>query len=354
VRFGLALPQYDYSVPGETPLSFATVAEHARRAEQLGFDSLWLSDHLFLDISKYGGSADRYGAFEPIGTLAALAGIVSRPRLGTLVICEALRPATVLAKALATLDRIAGGRLDVGLGAGWYEPEYEAIGMDMPRPGVRVERLREATEVVTRLLGGEELTYEGRYQRAAGAWLDPPAVQQPRPPVFIGGKGDRVIRAAVELADGWNTCWAWTPDAYRDRYAVMERACDKIGRDPSTMWCSLGLYALCGEDERDLVARFERLRVNTPAGVLDDVTLGDWRDGRLVGTVEQVREQVAGWEALGVETLILGAGALPFHVGSLDDVALLANALCAADDPRRGGGRVARSAWRRGSERGMA
>ena len=92
VRIGLALPQYDYSVPGESPLSFATLADHARRAESLGFDSLWLSDHLFLDLAKYGGGPHRYGAFEPIATLAALAHVVERPRLGTLVLCEALRP----------------------------------------------------------------------------------------------------------------------------------------------------------------------------------------------------------------------------------------------------------------------
>src|SRR5690606_7740477 len=138
---GLALPQYDYSVPGESPLTFETIAEHARRAEALGYDSLWLSDHLFLDLAKYGGADVREGVYEPIATLAALAGVVSRPRLGTLVLCEALRPPSIAAKALASLDRVTGGRLDIGLGAGWYEPEYEAIGIPMPTPGERMRRL---------------------------------------------------------------------------------------------------------------------------------------------------------------------------------------------------------------------
>jgi probable F420-dependent oxidoreductase len=327
VRIGLALPQYDYSVPGESPLSFATVADHARRAEALGYDSLWLSDHLSLSIAKYGGSDEAHGAFEPIATLAALAGVVTTARLGTLVLCEALRPPAIAAKALATLDRITGGRLDIGLGAGWYEPEYEAIGMTMPPPGVRVRRLREATQIITGLLGGEPFDYSGEFFTAAGACVDPPALQAPRPPMFIGGKGDRVIAAAVELTDGWNTCWAWTPDDYRGRLAAEARACDAIGRDPSTVWRSLGLYALVGENEDDLAARFERLRAATPPGVLDHVTLDEWRRGRLVGTVEQVREQVAGWADLGVETIIVGAGAVPFQVGSLDDVEALAEAL---------------------------
>lgn len=327
MRFGLALPQYDYSVPGEPTLRFETIAHHARAAEAWGFDSLWLSDHLFLDLAKYGGPATRYGAFEPITTLAALSPSVSRVRLGTLVLCESLRPAAVLAKSLATLDRITGGRLDVGLGAGWYEPDYEAMGMVMPPPAVRVARLREALDIVGGLLGGGPHTFEGKYHRARHAVVDPPSLQMPRPPLFVGGKGDRVLRAAVDFADGWNTCWVWTPDAYRERLRALERACDDAGRDPATVWRSLGLYALCGEDRRDLARRFERLRQTSPPGVLDGVTLDEWRVGRLVGTPEEIREQVAEWRALGVETIILGVGSVPFHVGALDDVELLAETL---------------------------
>ena len=330
MRIGITLPQYDYSVPGESPLTFATVAEHARRAEAAGYDSLWLSDHLFLDLEKYGASTDRHGALEPIATLAALAGVVSRPRLGTLVLCEALRPPSVAAKALASLDRITGGRLDIGLGAGWYEPEYEALGMEMPSPGTRIRRLREATQIICGLMGGDAFDFEGEFFRVAGAVVDPPAQQTPRPPVFIGGKGDRVIATAVEHADGWNTCWVWTPDAYRERLASMERACDAAGRDPSTMWRSLGLYALVGETETDLAARFDHLRAVTPSGVLDSVTLDDWKVGRLVGTAEQVAEQAAGWDDLGIETLIVCPGAVPFQVASHEDVDALAEALRSA------------------------
>src|SRR6478752_7765944 len=148
MRLGLALPQYDYSVPGERPLQFDTMVEHAQLAARSGYESVWLSDHLFLDIGKYGGPPDREACFDPVVTLAALARRVPDVRLGTLVFCEALRPASVLAKALATLDRVSGGRIDVGLGAGWYEPEYDAIGMKMPAPGRRLDRLLEALAVV--------------------------------------------------------------------------------------------------------------------------------------------------------------------------------------------------------------
>jgi probable F420-dependent oxidoreductase len=327
VRLGLALPQYDYSVAGESPLRFATIARHARAAEAAGFESLWLSDHLFLDLDKYGGGDRVHGCYEPLVTLGALARTVSTARLGTLVLLEALRPAPVLAKSLATLDRLTGGRLDVGHGAGWYAPEYEALGAPMPAPRERLARLREALDVVTGLLGGGSYSADGPYHPVRDARLLPPPVQQPRPRVFVGGKGDRLLRLVAERADGWNTCWTWTPAAYRERLGVLERECERVGRDPSTVWRTLGLYALCGEDERDLAARFERLRSRTPPGVLDGVSLGDFRHGRLVGTVDEVREQAGVFAALGIETLVLGAGALPFQVGSLDDVELLAHAL---------------------------
>jgi probable F420-dependent oxidoreductase len=327
MRLGLALPQYDFSVAGESPLSWARVVEWARAAEAAGFDSLWLSDHLFLDVAKYGGPPDREACLDPLVALAALAGETTRVRLGTLVLCEAFRPAAVLAKALASLDVVCGGRLDVGIGAGWYEPEYAAIGMEMPRPGERLARLREAVAILRGLLGGGPCTFDGRYHRAAGAVNSPSARQQPTPPIIVGGKGDRLLDVVAEHADGWNTCWVWTPDAYRDRLDVLGRACDARGRDPDSVTRSLGLYTLCGEDARDLGRRFERLRSVSPPGVLDGVTLDGWRDGRLVGTVDEVREQAAGWADLGVETLIVGLGAVPFAVTALDDLQLVADAL---------------------------
>ena len=329
VRIGLALPQFDFSLSSEPPLRYEEVLEVAQHAERAGYASLWLADHLFFDLAKYGGSAEPVGALEPIVTLAALAREVPRVRLGTLVLCEALRPAAVLAKALASLDRVSGGRLDVGLGAGWYEPEYAAIGMQLPSPGVRLERLGETLDIVTRMLAarGEAVTVSGAHHRVEGARNLPPALQMPRPPVFVGGKGDRLLRLAVERADGWNTCWTWTPESYRERLGVVERECERVGRDPSSFWRSLGLYTLVGEDARDLDRRFEQLRTSAPPGVLDGVTLDAWRQGRLVGTVDEVREQAAGWRALGVETLIACPGAAPFHLTRSDQIDLLASAL---------------------------
>ena len=214
------------------------------------------------------------------------------------MLCEALRPASVLAKALATLDRICDGRLDVGIGAGWYEPEYEAIGMAMPPPGERLARLREAIEVVH----GPARRRPVHVRRAATTARSTRAttrrrVQQPRPPVFVGGKGDRLLATVVaEVADGWNTCWVWTPDAYRERLEVLDaRVRDGGPRSRDGLTRRSGSTRCAARTSATSTRRFERLRAATPPGVLDGVTLDEWRVGRLVGTVEQVREQAAGW-----------------------------------------------------------
>ena len=110
MRIGLALPQYDYSVAGESTLRWDTIVDYATTAERAGYHSLWLSDHLFLDVGKYGASTDQYGVYDPIVGLGALARVTTTARLGTLVLCEALRPASVLAKSLATIDRLSGGK----------------------------------------------------------------------------------------------------------------------------------------------------------------------------------------------------------------------------------------------------
>jgi probable F420-dependent oxidoreductase len=325
LRLGLALPQYDCSLPGVSPLPFDAIVDWAVRAEALGFDSLWLSDHLTWDLAKYGGDDTRYGVYDPLVVLGALARATTRARLGTLVLCEALRPPAVLAKALAAIDRLSDGRLDVGLGAGWYEPDYAAIGTAMPPPAVRIDRLAETVQVVRPMLHAGRVDFEGRFHHVHAS--NDPRPRQAEVPVFVGGKGNRLLRLAARHADGWNTCWTWTTAAYRERAVALDAACEQAGRDPATVSRSLGLYALCGEDERDLERRFERLCALAPAGTMTGMTLERWRESRLVGTVEQVREQADGWAALGVETLILGVGAVPFHLVSADDVELLAAAL---------------------------
>lgn len=317
---GLALPQYDYSPRNE----WSDVLAAATRAERAGFHSVWLADHLFMDIDKYGAPPGHHFGYDPLVALGAIARRTERVRLGTLVICSQLRPPTVLAKSLTTLDVLSAGRLVVGMGAGWNAPEYDVAGVAFERPGIRLAQLAEAVQIVRGMCGGGPFSFDGEHYTANHANCRPPSVQQPSPPIVVGGRGDRLLDLCARHADGWNTVWTWTLDEWRARSAFADGACERLGRDPSTLTRSVGLYALVGDDARDLRRRFDRVRDATPPGVLDGVDVDAWRDGHLVGTVDEVREQVAAWADAGVDELIVSPAALPFALASLDDVDALA------------------------------
>src|SRR5437588_3923629 len=323
---GLALPQFDFSVPGERPLRWETVGDWARRAEALGFGSVWLADHLFWDVAKYGGPEEAFDVYDPLAGLGAVARLTTEVRLGILVASVPLRPPSVLAKALSTLDVLSSGRLVAGLGAGNYEPELEAAGVGMEPPRVRLERLEEAIDILDGLFAGGPFTYEGRHYRTVDARCLPRPVQTPRPPVWVGGKGDRLLDLCARKADGWNTVWVWTHDDYRQRLEVLDRACERAGRDPGSVTRSLGLYTLVGEDQAELERRFRRLAERSLPGVLEGVSLDEWRKGRLVGTVEEVRDQLGRWEELGVGALVVRVAPVPFSIVEDDAVNLVARA----------------------------
>lgn len=324
---GLALPHYDHSVPGERPLRWDTVLRWAAAADDAGLASVWISDHLFLSLARWGAGGEDVGGFEALTTLAALARATSRARLGTLVLCPHLRPPGALAKALATVDVLSGGRLTVGLGAGWFEPEYAAAGLPFPPAGARLARLAETLEVLRLAFSGEPFDYHGRHLRLEAMVCRPRPVQRPSPPLWVGGRGDRLLGVAARGADGWNAGgWTGGVEDYRRRAAVLDRACEEAGRDPAGVARSVNRLCLVGEDERDLRRRWEALGEASPAGALRGMSLGDYRRGRLVGTVAQVAEQLARWSDAGVSTVIVSLGALPFTVTGVDDLALVASA----------------------------
>lgn len=327
MHVGLALPQFDYAVPGERPLRWDTVVAWARVAEAAGLDSVWVADHLFLTLQRWGGEHRRDEGFEPLATLAGLAGATGRVRLGTLVLCPHLRPAGVLAKALATVDVLSGGRLTVGLGAGWFAPEYAAAGLRFPPPGERLALLEETAAVLRLAFAGEPFDHAGRHLAMEAMVCLPTPVQRPAPPLWVGGSGDRLLAVAARCADGWNAGgWSGTVAAWRERAAVLDRACEAAGRDPASVARSVNRFALVGEDERDLRRRWEELGRCSPPGVLRGTSLDDYRAGRLVGTVDQVAEQLAAWAGAGVGTIIVGLGAVPFTVTGFDALHTVASA----------------------------
>jgi alkanesulfonate monooxygenase SsuD/methylene tetrahydromethanopterin reductase-like flavin-dependent oxidoreductase (luciferase family) len=258
MRFGLALPQYGFSLPtGRIGLDDAV--GWARRAEDLGFDSVWLSDHFFYSFARYGADPSPIAALEPLTALAAIAAGTARVRLGVLVLAAGFRPPEVVAKAAATIDRLSGGRLELGLGAGWLEEEYLAFGYRFGTIGERFDVLERTLRGLRRLL-----TDPGS--------PGPLPVQEPLP-IWLGGKGGpRLLRLAARYATGWNVVWRVSPEDHAGRVADVAAACGREGRDPATFRRSVGLSGTIGLPEDDArrdvgdVAGGHAQRVAAPGG----------------------------------------------------------------------------------------
>ncbi|MGH9194350.1 MAG: LLM class flavin-dependent oxidoreductase, partial [Acidimicrobiia bacterium] len=242
----------------------------------------------------------------------------SRVRLGSLVVCNDLRSPALVAKMAASLDVLSSGRMEIGLGAGWFEAEYEAAGVAFDAAGVRVGRLAEAVQIVTGMLSNEKFSFEGKHYRVKGAANLPQPVQKPRPPIFVGGKGDRVCRIAGRFADGFNTVWAWLPDAYADRVRLVNEAAESSGRDPASIKKTIGLYCLPADSVSDLESRWKLYKEATPG--VGPETFDEWRPDKLAGTADQILDRLREFAAIGAEEVILGFGLLPFQIADADAV----------------------------------
>lgn len=236
-------------------LAWPVLVERWRLVEDLGFDSLWDFDHLNQPSRPDGPY------FEAWTCLAGLAAHTRRVRLGVLVSSNTFRHPSLLAKQAVTLDHMSGGRLEIGIGAGWFVPEHEAFGLEFPPPGERVSRFREAVELIDRLLRHERTTYAGRYYRAREAVCLPRPVQAPRPPLMLAGHGPRMLRIIAELGDAWNSFG--TLAEIRERNALLDAHCRAIGRDPATLRRSLYGWA-----------------TQTPSASWADDRAGDWAQPR--------------------------------------------------------------------------
>jgi probable F420-dependent oxidoreductase len=315
VRYGLALPHYDFSGPDRGPVSYERVRDVARTAERLGFSTVWVSDHFFLSLARYGGSEELHGSLEPMTTLAALARDTELVRLGTLVLGAPFRPPAILAKMATAVDLLSGGRLDLGIGAGWYEDEFRAFGYQFGSTNDRFEILEETMVVLKALFGNGPSRHEGARFRLAGAYNRPAPAQLGGPPIWVGAKGGpRSLRLAARVADGWNTVWRWTVEDYAARVAEARAICERMGRDPASLRLSVGLYTLIGEDGADLDRRYRAMQRWAPGGSLDGQPLEEFSRGALSGTPSQVAETAARLEALGVEEIIVAPAPLPFAV----------------------------------------
>ncbi|MEP7059756.1 MAG: LLM class flavin-dependent oxidoreductase [Actinomycetota bacterium] len=338
MRFGLALPHYGFSAPeGAEPRggpkgaeAFDLVRTSALRAEVLGFDSVWVSDHLFYSFARYGADPAPIASLEAMTLLSAVAALTQHVRVGTLVLCAPFRSPGMLAKMASTVDIISGGRLDLGVGAGWSQEEFDAFGFAFGSVGDRFGALEETLRVL-QAFGEVEgpVTFDGPSVHLRDAPMVPPAIQQPIP-VFVGGKGGpRLLRLAATYAAGWNVVWRVAPGDYAGKVADVRAACERADRDPSTFRLSIGLYGVTGTDEGAAREAFERGRAAFPGGAMDTETWETWRADTLSGSPEQIIERVRAFEVLGVQEIVLSPWVLPFAAVEPEQVELFAERVIA-------------------------
>ncbi len=243
LRFGICTDQN---------LPWPTLVERWRYFEALGFDSVWDCDH-YIQPSR-----PTAPYFEGWTLLAGLAARTERIRVGVLVSSNTFRHPALLAKEAVTVDHISNGRLELGLGAGWYVPEHEKFGLDFPPPAELVGRFREAVEIVDGLLRNEVTSYEGRYYQLREAPFRPGPVQRPRPPLTIGAKGPKMLEIVARHADAWNS--SGTVEEVRARNRVLDEKCAAIGRDPAEIVRSLyGWAAIMPDDPWESVEAFQEV-----------------------------------------------------------------------------------------------
>ncbi len=225
LKIGVQLPEV------ERVVRWPELREMARTAEGIGLDSIWVGEHL---LYRY---VDRPpdAPWEAWSTMAALAAVTERVQIGPLVACAAFHNPAVLAKQAAALDEISGGRLILGLGAGWNETEFRAFGVPFDQ---RVARFEEAFTIVRELLGTGRSDFHGRFHQADDCELLPPPSRRGGPPLMVGSLGERMLRLTLPHVDAWNAWYAWfgnSLEGYRPLRAQVDEACRAVGRDPGAV-----------------------------------------------------------------------------------------------------------------------
>ena len=313
MQYGFCLPVFAnpghalFRAPAWPELDPADAIEAAVEAEELGYDSLWVADHL---MHGHDG-----GILEGWTTLAYLAGRTSRAKLGTIHLAQAFRPPQIAAKQAATLDALSGGRLLFFYDFGYVEAEAEAYGLDLPAPEERTAQIDEGLELMDRLWRAEgPLDFEGRFFRTRGAVCRPKPAQQPRPPVWLGeARDDAWCDVVARRADGWNSAPA-SPARLAEKLERVHAVCRRAGRDPKTLELSLEIQVLVAASEaeaRDTLRAIAALppsprgRRSEALDRLDDAPLPELFPDWLIGTPAMVRDQLAAHRDLGVSHFML-------------------------------------------------
>jgi F420-dependent oxidoreductase-like protein len=263
--------------------SWETTLATAQHVERTGWDGVWFADHFMPDGE---GEAVMVSNLECWTTLSALCATVPRLRVGSLVTGNTYRNPALLAKMAATADQISGGRVVLGIGAGWQENEHRAYGFDFPDPDIRRERLAEACRVIKALLTQKRTSFSGDFYTLVDAPCEPKPVQA-NLPILIGGQSRRLLRIVAETADEWNL-WG-LPEFFRTKNDVLNQICADAGRDPTTVRRSAQALLFVSTDEA-VLTKLRGLAIPCPA---------------IIGTPEHLRETLHEYAAAGVDEFIV-------------------------------------------------
>jgi len=292
--FGVIVPQgwlmdlVGISDPAE---AYETMTRVAQEADTLGYHSIWLYDH-FHTVPV----PTQEVTFECWTSTAALARDTKRVRIGQMVTCNNYRNPALLAKMASTVDTLAHGRLDFGIGAGWHKEEYVAYGYQFPETRERLERLREAVQIILAMWTQEEANFEGTYYSVRGAINQPKGVQKPHIPLLIGGGGEKVtLRLVAQYADACNI--GGDIPTIKHKLGVLKQHCEQLGRDyESIRRTTLIDDCVIAETEAEVLARLTPQQRNN---------LEALRQKWLIGTPEQIRERLAEYKEAGIQELIV-------------------------------------------------
>ena len=289
-------------IEGQEGVTWQQWVALARACEELGYEGLFRSDHY---LSFY--RPTEVGALDAWGTITALGAVTERIRLGSMVSPVTFRHPAMLAKAVVTADEVSGGRVELGLGAGWFEREHTAFGFPFPPLGERMDILAEQVEIVHRLWGadGDEVSFEGAHYRLEACPALPRAIQSPHPWLIVGGgAGPRSAAIAARWADEYDVVYV-DPAGAKERIDRVSAACEAIGRDPSSVRRSLLSKTIVGTDEREVRRRAAELMAWEGEEGDVDAYLEDLRAKHIAGTVEQVLDRLAEYASAGIQRVLV-------------------------------------------------
>ncbi len=298
MKFGVIVPQgWRMDLVGiKDPVeAYETMTRVAQTCEESGYDAIWLFDHFHTVPDP-----TQEVTFECWTSTAALARDTKRVRVGQIVTCNGYRNPALLAKMASTVDVLSHGRLDFGIGAGWYEHEYRAYGYEYPDAPTRLRYLREAVQVIHKMWSDEEAHFEGKYYQVRGAINQPKGVQQPHIPMMIGGGGEQVtLKLVAQYGDACNI-GNLSPEDTARKFAILRQHCENIGRDYNTIRRTVLLNCAIDEADEQAFKKASHPYFARNAGGVENV-----RTRALVGTPEAICARLAEYEQVGVQEVIL-------------------------------------------------